>query len=212
MSDISIIFDVDSTLCAIEGIDELARMKGVNKRIEPLTAKAMNGELTLEQVFSSRLTLINPTNKDLQKLGELYCNNLTLHCKTVLNKLRTSNYSLFIVSGGYTEAIYPLGNLLGIPKEHIFANALTFDELGNYCGFDKDIPLWKEKGKNQVIKELPTQGKTILVGDGMSDAEARDVVDTFIGFGGVSIREKVKEYADYYITDIQDLLPIVENL
>ena len=42
-----IFFDCDSTLSAIEGVDELARLKGKEWRVSLLTQKAMDGDLDL---------------------------------------------------------------------------------------------------------------------------------------------------------------------
>ena len=56
-----VFFDCDSTLSAIEGIDELARLKGKEGRVGLLTNKAMDGELDLADVYGKRLKAIKPT-------------------------------------------------------------------------------------------------------------------------------------------------------
>jgi phosphoserine phosphatase len=45
-----IIFDCDSTLSTIEGIDELARWQGRTQQVAELTNRAMNGDVPLESV------------------------------------------------------------------------------------------------------------------------------------------------------------------
>lgn len=52
-----IFFDCDSTLSTIEGIDELAKLKGKEGRVSILTDKAMNGDLDLSEVYGKRLKL-----------------------------------------------------------------------------------------------------------------------------------------------------------
>ena len=84
----SVIFDVDSTLCSIEGIDELARMKGVQDQIVPLTNQAMEGKLSLEDVFSHRLEIIQPTERDIELLGNLYIQKLSSHIPEVIDELK----------------------------------------------------------------------------------------------------------------------------
>ena len=61
-----IAFDCDSTLSAIEGIDELARSRGpaVFAQIEAMTNDAMNGRLPVEAVFGRRLEIIQPRRAD----------------------------------------------------------------------------------------------------------------------------------------------------
>ncbi len=50
-------FDCDSTLSAIEGIEELARLRQpeVLARVEAMTTAAMNGSVPIEEVFAQRL-------------------------------------------------------------------------------------------------------------------------------------------------------------
>ena len=42
-----VVFDWDSTLVTVEGIDELARLKGKAEFIAKLTGDAMNGKISL---------------------------------------------------------------------------------------------------------------------------------------------------------------------
>ena len=64
-----VIFDCDSTLSAIEGVDELASLHGVGDEVRRLTADAMQGLLRLEDVYGRRLDLIRPNAQSLQWLG-----------------------------------------------------------------------------------------------------------------------------------------------
>ena len=45
-----VIFDCDMTLVTVEGIDELARLKGQAEYIAELTRQAMDGKIPLEEV------------------------------------------------------------------------------------------------------------------------------------------------------------------
>ena len=56
-----VIFDCDMTLVAVEGIDELARLKGQAEYIADLTRQAMDGKIPLEEVYAKRLELLRPT-------------------------------------------------------------------------------------------------------------------------------------------------------
>jgi phosphoserine phosphatase len=44
-----------------------------------------------------------------------------------------------------------------------------------------------------------------MVGDGATDLEARPPADLMIGFGGVVVREKVRDHADWFVTDFKEL-------
>ena len=54
----TVVFDCDSTLSAIEGIDELAGEH--RSAVTELTEAAMRGEVPLQDVYGRRLALIRP--------------------------------------------------------------------------------------------------------------------------------------------------------
>ena len=49
----TVVFDCDSTLSTVEGIEELARER--RAEVEALTVEAMRGALPLEQIFGRRM-------------------------------------------------------------------------------------------------------------------------------------------------------------
>ena len=57
----SVVLDVDSTLCGVEGIDWLAQRRGgdVARRVRELTDRAMNGEIPLDSVYGERLAMLD---------------------------------------------------------------------------------------------------------------------------------------------------------
>jgi len=69
-----LLFDCDSTLSAIEGIDELGRLRGpeVFQAVEDMTTKAMDGSTPMESIFAKRLDMIKPTLKELESIGQKY--------------------------------------------------------------------------------------------------------------------------------------------
>jgi len=68
-----IFFDCDSTLSAIEGIDELARLRGPDcfARIERMTRDAMDGKLPIDEIFARRLDIIRPTRDEVDQVGQM---------------------------------------------------------------------------------------------------------------------------------------------
>src|SRR5258708_9034207 len=99
-----IIFDCDSTLSAIEGIDELARWQGRAAQVAELTHRAMNGDVPLETVYGERLELLKPTRDQLRQLGQLYRRHLVPGADQVIAALQAAGRQVFIVSGGLAEA------------------------------------------------------------------------------------------------------------
>ena len=70
----TVIFDVDSTLATIEGIDWLASLRdaAIARECAELTDRAMAGEFPIDAVYVRRLVAIEPTAGELAALGEAY--------------------------------------------------------------------------------------------------------------------------------------------
>ncbi len=137
-----VIFDCDSTLSTIEGIDELARLaeeesddftsNSVNRTavsIAALTKKAMEGDIPLEAVYNQRLLAVNPTRKQIQRLAGLYRDRAISDARTVIEALQSLEIQVFIVSGGLIEPVREFGTWLGIPRQNIFAVDVEYDQL-----------------------------------------------------------------------------------
>jgi len=211
-----VFFDCDSTLTTIEGIDELARLKGQFDHIAELTQRAMNGEIKLEDVFAERLALLQPTRADLRRIARAYQETMVPDAREVMMALQAAGCRVYIVSGGLLPAVQEFARALGLPKQNVRAVPVEFDQLsGKWWRYDLDryggnpderylafapTPLTETQGKRAVIAGLSADEKrTMLVGDGITDLEARDAVMLFVGFGGVVRRERVAAEADVFI-------------
>ncbi|HVT04872.1 MAG TPA: HAD-IB family phosphatase [Thermoanaerobaculia bacterium] len=203
-------FDVDSTLVTIEGIDELA---GGNPEIARLTEAAMDGSIAIDEVYGRRLEIIKPTSQDVMVLGSRYVASLLPDALSVFRELRANGVEIHLLSAGIAQAILPLADYLGLPERAVHAVKLLFDEDGRYRDFDRRSPLARSGGKELEIMNIRarTHGKAVMVGDGVSDLEAKGAVDLFIGFGGVRIREAVRAASPIYLTEprLQPLVDII---
>jgi|UniRef100_UPI00404A397C phosphoserine phosphatase len=203
-----IFFDCDSTLSAIEGIDELARLRGPDcfARIEQMTRDAMDGKLPIDEIFARRLDIIRPTRDEVDQVGQMYITQMEPSAESVVQRLRAEGWTLIILSAGYTEVIQPLADHLGI--ERIEAVGLSFDAEGNYQDYDRDFPTTRNGGKPARILQIQDElkpARTVMVGDGISDLETLGVVDLFVGFGGYVERPKVKAGARVFIRSLAEL-------
>lgn len=204
-----VIFDVDSTLSTIEGIDELARMKGVANQTELLTKKAMNGELAFDQVYFERFRIIQPTYQEVKSLGKLYRQTITPGTKETIDHLQRNGVQVFVVTGGFNPAIKMLTRTLQIPDTHVFANKI-FDKKKN---FRHRAPL----DKQQVVRCLLHQfhmargriARSKVIGDGMADLQAGIVTNGFICFAGIEARPNVIDKAEHVVfeKDLRGILP-----
>ncbi len=204
-----VFFDCDSTLSAIEGINELA---GNRADVRALTADAMAGRRPLESVYALRLEMIRPSLADLARVAGLYIERLVTDAADVVAALHALGKVVHIVSGGLRLAIEPLAHLLGVPPARLHAVGLFFDAAGGYRSFERDCPLAHAGGKVQVITALRRPGvRAVLIGDGATDLEAAPAVDLFVGFGGVIAQPLVREHAGAWIAapSLAPLLPLI---
>ncbi len=221
-----IFFDCDSTLSAIEGIDELARFKGKQGRVGLLTSKAMDGELDLSEVYGKRLRAIRPTRAQLKAIEERYWETMVEDAAEVIAALHYLGKQVFIISGGLIDAVKGFGRRLGVDPARIRAVELEYNQLSGqwwryhepqaqhaqtYLDFGEG-PLTVSKGKSQIINELAgdSPGRRIMIGDGASDLAAKEQVDLFIGYGGVLARDKVKAESEIFVSadSLAPILPI----
>ena len=111
--------------------------------------------------------------------------------------------------------IEPIAEILDIPKTNIIANQILFDEAGIYSGFDSREPTSADLGKPKAIKQIldlnPTYKTVIMIGDGATDAQAKPPASAFIGFGGVVVRDAVRDKADWFVMDFDELTEIVKK-
>ena len=195
-----ICFDCDSTLTTLEGIDELAVRAGIAGQIVPLTAAAMDGTLTIDEVYAKRLELIRPDRAALEWVGERYVATLVEGAAETVSELMARGKSVHIVSGGLLQPVQRLALALGVPMARVHAVAVELDEAGAYRGFDTGSPLARKGGKAVVCRGLIARhGRMAMVGDGVTDLEAREGGATVIGFGGVVARPAVAAGADVFV-------------
>ena len=204
----SVIFDCDSTLSALEGIEALAASH--REEVTALTEAAMRGEVPLEQVYGRRLALVQPTRARLEALGQEYIDALVPDTREVIAALRAAGVSVRIVSGGLLPAVVALARELGVPERDVVAVPIRFDRAGEYAGFDERSPLARSGGKRSVLEDwgstLPRP--VMFVGDGATDLEARPLVDCFVAFAGVIERPAVVQAADVVVR-VSSLAPIL---
>jgi len=207
----SIVFDMDSTLSGIEGVDWLAACRGPEAAadVSRLTARAMAGEIALDAVYGARLAMIRPTALDLAALARAYTANVAPGARVALERLRRADVALTIVSGGIREAIAPCTAMLGFSDRDIHAVPVYLDADGGYAGFDTSSPLATQHGKCDVVRALALPRPVMAVGDGATDAALRPVVDAFAAYTGFVRRAAVVSAADFEVRSFDELLEIV---
>ena len=207
----SVIFDVDSTVCSIEGIDWLAARRDpeIARESESLTARAMAGDIPIEAVYTQRLARIRPTAGELISLAEAYRESLQPGSQEMITRLQRAGCQVHLLSGGFRAAIVPIALQLGVPTDRVHAVSLTRDTDGTMSLLDGDQPLATQRGKPLIVARLALRTPTVMIGDGSTDAAVRGVVTGFIAYTGVARRENVVAVADAVADSFAALYPLL---
>lgn len=205
----TVIFDCDSTLSAVEGIEELAA--DFRREVETLTDAAMRGEVPLEEVYGRRLALIQPSRDAVSDLVPRYIDGLVEHAAETVAALRSAGVDVRIVSGGLLPAVAGLARHLAIPDDAVAAVPIRFTDTGAYLGYEESAPASRSGGKAEVIRAWKAAGMAspvMFVGDGATDLEARDEVDLFAAYAGVIDRPEVTAAAAVIVRS-RSLTPVL---
>jgi len=165
-----LVTDMDSTLVAIESIDEVARYAGVREQVSRVTEAAMSGEISFAQSFTERLGLLAgiPTTA----LDEVYEKRLRLNpgALRMIETVRSRAIKVALVSGGFNYFAARLAKDLSL--DYYLANEpetanhhLTGRVLGNIVGAET-----KAAFLGRLCQELNISTcQSIAVGDGAND-------------------------------------------
>lgn len=222
----AVCFDVDCTITKQDALDDLANFLGKGEEVERITNDAMNGTMDLSEALQQRLEIMEPT---VGKLTAYVKSNpaaprIVPGIKELIQELQARNIEVFLISGGFRELILPVADLLKIPRENIFANRFVYmaddaridddmvPDMIRVTGFDPSQVTSREGGKPEAIRQIRSKKPlqtVVMIGDGITDLEAAEDeggADLFVGYGGVVARERVKQGADWWVTDYQELI------
>jgi phosphoserine phosphatase len=205
-------FDVDSTVCTEEAIDELAKFQQVGTLVEAITRNAMGGNMSFRTALQARLNLIQPTRQRLEQFLINHPSQLTDGISELINLLHERQIPVYLITGGFHAIVDPVAEQLNIPLTNVFANQILFNPDGSYASFDEDEMTSDSGGKGRVIEYLKNKyhyQRLIMIGDGATDMEAN--ADGFIGFGGNVIREKVRDNASWFVNSFYELTDEFRN-
>ena len=208
----TVLLDCDSTLSAIEGIDELAAH--CREEVAALTDAAMRGRIALEDVYGRRLDLVRPTRAAVTALGRKYVERLVPDARETVSALVAAGVDVRIISGGLLPAVRIVAEAVGLAADRVAAVDIRFTPDGRYAGFDVGSPLAATGGKRLAIERWHITRPAAMVGDGSTDLEARPAVDLFVAFAGVVERPAVVGAADVVIraNSLAPLLPLVVDV
>ena len=172
-------FDMDSTVIAQEGIDELAKLCGKGEEVSAITAGAMHHGWNFEESLCKRIDILKEAGLTEAQLDECYANiTLTQGAQELLKYLRENNIRTVLVSGGFSSFTQRIADRLGFDEN--YGNELLF-ENGTLAGMEGcrkfENQIIGKEAKAAVIEKECTKhciplGKALFVGDGGNDVEA----------------------------------------
>lgn len=165
-----IAMDMDSTLLAIESIDEIADMQQIKPQVAAITLQTMRGEISFEESLTRRTALLRGVHQDA--LQQVYDERVKLSpgAERMLQLAKRSGLKTMVISGGFTfftERIktkldfdYAAANVLEIKNDR-----LTGKVVGDIIG---------RQGKAHVLRQVCEElglrrEQVIAIGDGAND-------------------------------------------
>jgi len=212
----AVCFDVDSTVITEEGIDVLADFLKKGEEVKEWTKKAMDGNTKFEDALEQRLNILEPSLENIQACLSEHELVLTDGMEQFISTLQSKNIAVFLISGGFRIMIEPIAQKLNIDFErNVYANTILFNKDGTYNGFDSteltSADMGKPKAIGKILQDNPKFETIIMVGDGATDAQTKPPATAFIGYGGVAVRDCVKEKACWYVHDFTAMNDIIQQ-
>lgn len=192
--------DMDSTLVAIESIDEIADMHGVKPQVAEITASTMRGEIDFAESLTRRMALLQ--GLDQEALHRVYAERLQLNpgAGKMLQRLQAAGIRTLLVSGGFTFFTDRLKARLGLDYAaantlEIVDGKLTGKILGEIIG---------AQGKANVLKRVRDElglrrEQVVAIGDGANDLQMLAEAEVSIAYHAKPIVQGKATYALNYV-------------
>ncbi|WP_334021230.1 phosphoserine phosphatase SerB [Alteromonas sp. S015] len=164
-----LVMDMDSTVIAIECVDEIAKLAGVGEQVAEVTAKAMRGEIAFNDSLTHRVACLEGVS--ISHLNQIRDSiPIMPGIQSLLTYLKQHNWKLAIASGGFTFFADHLKARLGL--DFAISNTLAV-EKGRLTG-KVEGEIVNADVKARTVKalaekwEVPAK-QTVAMGDGAND-------------------------------------------
>ena len=184
LSDFGLVaMDMDSTLLAIESIDEIADMQGVKAQVAEITQRTMRGEIVFAESLRLRTALLEGLDEDA--LQRVYDERVRLSpgAEKMLQRMKSAGLKTMVISGGFTfftdrvktrlDLDYAAANRIEVSN-----GKLTGKVLGDIIG---------ATGKGEVLKKVREElglkrEQVIAIGDGANDLKMMEEAGVSIAY------------------------------
>ena len=165
-----LISDMDSTIVAVECIDELADFAGLKAEIAAITERGMRGEMDFETGLRERVRMLTGLPKS--DIDRCIAERVTLNpgAETLVRTMGANGAECLLVSGGFTLFVERVAADVGFHRSHsnvleIHQERLTGQVLGPVFGSAQKLATLQEEA-GRLGLEL---SQTLAVGDGAND-------------------------------------------
>jgi phosphoserine phosphatase len=165
-----LVADMDSTMIAVECIDELADYAGLKAEVAAITARAMRGELDFEGALKARVALLAGLEAATIDRCREERVRLTPGARALVRTMRREGAATVLVSGGFTAFAAPVAAEIGF--ESVVANRLVVED-GRLAG-TVEAPIVGAATKRRTLLDALAAHRieaasALAVGDGAND-------------------------------------------
>jgi phosphoserine phosphatase len=201
LSDFGLVaMDMDSTLLAIESIDEIADMHGMKPQVSEITQRTMRGEIVFAESLRQRTALLQGLHQDA--LQQVYDERVRLSpgAEIMLQRMKSAGLRTMVISGGFTFFTDRIKTKLNL--DYAAANTLEIADgklTGKVMG-----EIIGASGKAEVLKSVREKlglrrEQVIAIGDGANDLKMMEEAGVSIAYHAKPI---VQEKATYAINHV----------
>jgi phosphoserine phosphatase len=190
-----VVMDMDSTLIAIECIDEIADMHGLKPQVAAITEASMRGEIEFAEGLRRRVALLE--GLDEHALQRVYDERLKLSpgAEIMLAALKSRGIKTLLVSGGFVFFTERLKARLGLDYTHANTLEIANGKLTGKVRGDIVDAQGKADWLVKIRDELNLKpGQVIAMGDGANDLKMMSQAGISIAYHAKPV---VREQADY---------------
>lgn len=190
------VMDMDSTLIAIECIDEIADMMHIKPQVAEITEAAMRGELDFSESLRKRVALLK--GLDENALQRVIDERLQLNpgAQAWIATCKANNIKTMVVSGGFTFFANHVKDVLGL--DYAVSNELEIVD-GKLTGHLVGDIVDAERKANELTKLRGQLGleeaQTIAIGDGANDLKMMEVAGIGVAYHAKPVVQSQATYA-----------------
>ena len=192
--------DMDSTLLAIESIDEIADMQGIKAQVAEITQRTMRGEIVFAESLRQRTALLQ--NLDQDALQYVYDHRVRLSpgAEKMLQRMKSAGLKTMVISGGFTFFTDRIKSRLSL--DYAAANTLDIQDgkltgkvLGEIIGAHG-----KAAVLNKVREELGLKREQVIaIGDGANDLKMMEAAGVSVAYHAKPVVQAKATYAINYV-------------